>query len=155
MMDGTVAILGKFLENVPHSSLRTDHCIPWNAESLRQAISCLEANAMDVERQAIGILLDAGNSLVTVGLVNPYRTGRPHAVRVQEDHDLSNDFLGFPGFDDSLFAFGANPIELSQAFRGLLNHVKHLLTKRLDEFFGEVRANAFDHPRAEILFDAF
>src|SRR5262249_54356267 len=96
-----------------------------------------------------------GNSLVTVGLVNPYRTGRPHAVRVQEDHDLSNDFLGFPGFDDSLFAFGANAVKFGQPFGRLLNNVKDLLAKGLDEFFGKVRPDAFDHAGAEILLNPF
>src|SRR5215470_20038 len=110
---------------------------------------------MNIEGQAIGILPYPGNGLVAIGLVNLHSTGRPHAMRVQEDHDLSDDFLGLPRLDDSLFAFGANPIELSQPFGRLFNDVKHLLAKGLDEFFSEVRTNTFDHPRAEIFLDAF
>jgi hypothetical protein len=48
-MDGTVAIFGKFLENMTHTSLSADDRIPWNPESLRQAIRRLEANAVDIE----------------------------------------------------------------------------------------------------------
>ena len=76
-------------------------------------------------------------------------------MRVQEDHDLADDFLGFPGLDDSLFAFGTNAVEVGQTLRCLLNNIKDLLAKGLDQLFGEVRSNTFDHPRAEILFDAF
>jgi hypothetical protein len=155
MMDGTVTILGKFLQDMPHPSLRTNHRIPGNPELLSQRIGGLEANAIDVEGQAIGILPYPGNSLVAIGLVNPDSPCGPDAVGVQEDHNFPDDFLGFPRLDDSLVAFGANPIELSQPFRRLLNDIKHLRAKGPDEFFGEVWANAFDHPRTEIFLNAF
>jgi hypothetical protein len=35
MMDGTVTILSKLLEDVTHTSLRTNHRITWYPESLR------------------------------------------------------------------------------------------------------------------------
>src|SRR5205823_170648 len=124
-------------------------------ESLGQRICRLEANAMDIEGQSIGILPHLHNGVIAVGLVNPDSSGRSNAMRVQEDHDLADDFLGFPGLDDSLFAFGTNAVEVGQTLRGLLNDIKHLLAKGLDQLFGKVRPDAFDHPRAEILFDAF
>ena len=34
VMDSTVTILSKLLEDVTHTSLRTNHRIPWNAQSL-------------------------------------------------------------------------------------------------------------------------
>ena len=74
---------------------------------------------------------------------------------MQEDHDLSDDLLGFPGLDHPLLAFGANAVKVGQPFGGLLNDVKDLSPEGLDQFFGKVRANAFDHPGAEILLDAF
>src|SRR5215510_12278204 len=101
---------------------------------------------MDIQSKAIGILPYPGNGLVAIGLVNPDSPCGPDAMRVQEDHDLPDDFLGLPRLDNSLFAFGANAIEVGQPFRRLFNDIKHLLTKRLDEFFGEVWANTFDHP---------
>ena len=101
---------------------------------------------MDVEGQAIRILPDPDNGLVAIGLVNADRPGRPDAMRVQEDHDLPNDLLGCPGLDHPLFAFGTNAVEFGQPFGCLLNDVKDLLPKGLDQFFGKVRADAFDHP---------
>src|SRR5262245_12957767 len=110
---------------------------------------------MNVERQPIRILLDADNRLIPIGLINPDSTCGANPMRVQEDHDLPDDFLGLPRLDHSLFAFGANPIELSQPFGRLFNNVKDLFPEGLDQLFGKVRANTFDHPRAEILLNAF
>src|SRR2546426_4722607 len=154
-MDGTVAIFSKLLQDMPHASLRPDHRVPWNTESLRQSIRRLKANAMDVEGQAIGILPHSGNGFIAIGLVNADRSGGANAMRVQEDHDLANDFLGFPGLNHPLLAFGANTVKVGQPFGRLLNDIEHLCPKGLDQFLGKVRANAFDHPRAQIFLDAF
>src|SRR4029079_794216 len=88
-------------------------------------------------------------------LVNTDSTSGPNPMRVQKDHNLSNDFLCFPGLDYSFFAFRANAVKVGQTLGCLLNDIKDLLTKGLDQLFGKVWADAFDHPRAEILFDAF
>src|SRR5262249_43940807 len=60
-----------------------------------------------------------------------------------------------PRLDHPLFAFGTNAVKVSQPFGRLLNDVKHLLAKGLDQLFGKVRSDTFDHPRAEILLNAF
>src|SRR5438045_2283690 len=46
LVDGTVPIVGKFLEDMPDAGLSTDHRVPRDPESLRQRISGLEANAV-------------------------------------------------------------------------------------------------------------
>src|SRR5262249_57722321 len=107
---GAVAIFGKFLGDVTYASLSADHRIPWNPESLRQRIRRLEANAMDIECQTIGILPHAWNGLAAIGLVNADGTRGPNAMGVQEDHNLSDDLLGFPGLNHPLFAFRANAV---------------------------------------------
>ena len=66
-------------------------------------------------------------------------------MRVQKDHNLSNNLLSFPGLDHPLFAFGTNPVEFRQTLRCLLNNIKDLFLEGLDQFFGKVRPNAFDH----------
>ena len=38
-----------------HTGLGTDHGITGNAQALRQCVSGLEADAVDVQRQAVGI----------------------------------------------------------------------------------------------------
>src|SRR5262245_21130116 len=83
VMDGTVTILGKFLEDVVHASLGSNHGVTRNPQALGERIRRLKANTMDVQSQAIGILADSDNGFVTVGLVNTYSSGRADAMRVQ------------------------------------------------------------------------
>jgi hypothetical protein len=56
MMDGTMAIIRKFLEDMTHSCLGSHHGLTWDTQSLSQHIGSLEANAMDIQRQPIRIL---------------------------------------------------------------------------------------------------
>src|SRR5262249_9378288 len=79
----------------------------------------------------------------------------PHTVGGQEDHDLADDLLLSPGFDHPLFTFGTNAIKVGQPFGSLLNDVKDLCPKGLDQLFGKVWPDAFDHPGTEILLNAF
>src|SRR5713101_6638537 len=123
MVDSTMPVISKFLEDMTDTSLGSDHGITWDTQSLGQHIGGLEANAMNVEGQAIRILLDAGNGLVAVSLVNANSSGSSNAMGVQKDHDFSDDLLGRPGLNHPLFAFGTNAVELSQTVRCLLNDV--------------------------------
>ena len=154
MMDGTMAILGKFLEDVTDASLGSDHGVTWNAQPLSERIRRLEANTMDVQGQAIRILPDSNDSLIAIGLVNADSSGRPDTMGMEKHHNLADNFLCFPRLDHPLLTFRTNAIELGEAFRCPLNDVKNRFPKRLDQFFGKVRPNAFHHPRAEILFNA-
>src|SRR6266446_1094839 len=124
LMHGTMPIFSKLLQDMTDASLSPDHRVTWNAQALRQGIGGFEANAVDIEGQTIRILLHPDNRLVAIGLVNANSPGRSYAMRVQKDHDLANHFLGGPGLDYPLFTFGTNAIELGQAFRGVLNHIK-------------------------------
>src|SRR5262249_8683861 len=111
VMDGTVAIFSKLLKDVTDASLGTDDRIPWDAQPLGQAIRGFEANAVDVEGEAIRILPYSWNGLVAIGFVNAHRTRRPDPMRMQKDHNLSNNFLRFPCRNHSLFAFRTNALE--------------------------------------------
>src|SRR5262249_41540406 len=54
-MDSTVSILGKLLQDMPHASLRPDHRVPGNPQPLSEGVCCLEANAVDVQGEPIGV----------------------------------------------------------------------------------------------------
>ena len=68
LMDGTVTILGKLLQDVTDASLRADDRVTRDPQPLRQSIRRLKADTVDVERQAIRILLDPDNGVVPIGL---------------------------------------------------------------------------------------
>ena len=110
---------------------------------------------MNVERQTIRIFLDAGNGVISVGLVNTHSTGGPNAMGVEKDHNLANHFLRRPCLNHPLFAFRTNAIEFRQPFWGLFNDVKDDVPKRLDQFLRKVWSNPFDHPRTKVFLHAF
>ena len=145
--DGAVALVGKRLQHMPHAGLGTDHGIAGNAQALRQGVGGLEADAVDVQGQAVGILLHPGDGLGAVGLVDAHGPGRAHAMAVQKHHDLAHDFLLGPGRDHTGGALGADAVEFLQALRGLRDDVEHLGAEGLHQFAGKVRADAFDHAR--------
>ena len=135
--------------------LGTDDGIAGNAQALRQRIGRLEADAVDVQGQAVGILLHPGDGLGAVGLVDAHGTGRAHAMAMQKHHDLAHDFLLGPGGDHAGGALGADAVEFLQALRRLRDDVEDLGAEGLHQFAGKVRADAFDHAGAEVSLDAF
>ena len=152
--DGAVALVGKGLQHMPHAGLGADHGITGNAQALRQGVRGLEADAVDVQGQAVGIFLHPGDGLGAVGLVDAHGPGRAHAMAVQKDHDVANHLLLGPGRDHAGGALGADAVEFLQAVGGLRDDVEHLGAEGLHQFAGKVRANAFDHARTEVALDA-
>ncbi len=75
-------------------------------------------------------------------------------MRLQKHHDLPDGFLIGPAGGDPLDPFGADAVELSQPLGGGLDDIEDLLTERLDQLLGEMRADALDHAAAEVLLDA-
>src|SRR5262245_44666190 len=101
---------------MPYPSLGTDHCIPWNPNALSQGIRRLETYAVNIKGQPIRILPHPDNRLIAIGLIDTDRTCHANPMRVQEDHNLANDFLGFPRLHNSLLTFRSNAVEVRQAF---------------------------------------
>ena len=98
-------------------------------EARGERVGGLEADAADVARQAVGILLDQRDRVGAVGLVDADRARGADAVRVQEHHDLAHAPLLLPGFDDALAAHVADARHFAQAPRAALDHVEHVLAE--------------------------
>ena len=75
-------------------------------------------------------------------------------MRMQKDHDLTDDFLLRPGGDDALGAARADAVDLAQAPRRTLDDIEDLVAERLNEPFGIDRADASDHARGEVFLHA-
>ena len=131
-----------------------DHRRLLDAELHGDRVGGLEADAADVARQAIGVLGHDLDGIGAVGLEDAHRACRADAVAVQEDHDLPHDLLLGPGVGDALGAHRADAGHLAQAIGLRLDDVEHLLAERLDHLLGVDRADAADHPGAEIFLDA-
>ena len=90
----------------------------------------------------------------TIGFEDADGARGADAVAVQEDHDLANNFLLGPGGYDPLGAHRSNAVDLSEAIRLGFDHVEDLLAESAHELLGVDRANATDHSRGKIFFDA-
>ena len=113
-----------------------------------------ETDAADIAREAVRVLRHHLHGIGAVGPEYPHRPRRADAVAVQEHHDLADHLLLGPGIGDALRPDTADAGHLAQAFGLGLDDVEDLLAERPDQLAGVDRADAPDHPRAEILLDA-
>ena len=74
-------------------------------------------------------------------------------MAVQEDHDLPDDLLLGPGVRDPLGPNRADAGDLTELIGLGLDNVEDLLPKGLDHLLGVDRADAADHPGAQIFLD--
>src|SRR4028118_1684772 len=86
------------------------------ADARCNRVGGLEADADDVARQLVGVGLDGGDCLVAVGLEDPDRARRAHAVRVQPDDDLADGTLVAPAPDDLGLADWADACHFAKPF---------------------------------------
>ncbi len=71
-------------------------------------------------------------------------------MSLEEDHDLFDLLLLFPGARDGLRADFANAGHFTQAVRGGFDHLQDLQSKMIDNAAGGHRANAAHQPAAQV-----
>ena len=74
-------------------------------------------------------------------------------MAVKEDHDLPDHLLLRPGVRNALGPHHSDPGDLSKAIGLSLDDVEDLVSKGLDHLLGVDRADASDHPGAQIFLD--
>jgi hypothetical protein len=74
---------------------------------------------------------------------------------LQKYHDLAHDLLLSPGAGHPFLALGSDALQFQQTLRLPLDDIEDLLAEGADQFAGEVRADALDHARAQVLLNAF
>ena len=95
-----------------------------------------------------------GDRGVAVFLVDPHRQRRRHPDALQEDHHLLDGLLLGPGGGDHRGALGAQPVDLGQPARLVVDDVHDVHAEMRDHPLGHHRADALDQPRAQVLLDA-
>ncbi len=144
----------EFLKHMAHPGLRPHQGVARDAQALGDGVGGLEADAVDIEGQAVGVLAHLLDGLVAVGLVDAHGARGADPVGLEKHHDLADDLLLGPGAGDPLLALGADALEFPQPFGVLLDDLEHRLAKGLDQLLREVRPDALDHARAQVLLDA-
>ena len=152
---GAVPLAGELLEHVADPRPGAGDRVGIEPEGLRNRVGGAEADATHVEGEPVGVLADAVHRLVPVEPVDPDRPGRSHSVRLQEDHDLADRLLLSPCGDHPALALRSDPGKLAEALGVVLDDLEDLRAEHAHELRREVGADAPDHPRAEVLLDAF
>src|SRR5438046_4057068 len=125
-----------------------------DAELGRNLIGGDKADPPNVASQAVRVLGDQLNGIGSVGLIDPYGSRGSDAVAMEEQHDLADDLLLGPARDDLSCTLGADAGHFAQTSRLLLDNLKDVFAECPDKLPGIDRADAADHPGAEIFFDA-
>ena len=141
--------------DVAHTGLGADQGVVGNTQPLGDGIGGHEPDTVDVEGQAVGVLAHPLHRLVAVGLVDAHRPGGADAMGLQKYHDLAHDLLLRPGAGHPFLALGSDALQFQQSLGLLLDDVEDLLAESADQLAGEMRADALDHARAQVLLDAF
>jgi hypothetical protein len=125
-----------------------------DAQAAGELVGGLEPDPPHVGGQPIRLPADNLDGVVAVGLVDPHpkRGGHPHPL--QEDHDLLDGLLLGPGGGDHGGALGAEPRDLDQPARPLLDHLQGGRAEVVHDPLGHPGPDPLDQPRAQVAADS-
>ena len=142
---GAVALIGPLLQGMPDAGLGANEGVGRDTQPLSQCIGGLEADAVDVEGQTVGVFRDLD--------VDTHCPRGAQPMGLEKDHDLADDLLFGPSTSHALLALGTDAVQFQQAFRGLFDDVKHRFAEGAHQLLGKVRADALDHAGAKVFLD--
>ncbi len=148
-----MAVVAECAERITQSGLEAFRRVHGEAHLLRDLVRRLEADAVDVLRQPVGIVAHDGECLVRILLVNLHRQPGADAVALQEDHDLLDVLLLLPGARDLRRPLIADARHLAQPVDVRLDHIQRLEAEVIDDAPGIDRPNALDQAAAQVLAD--
>ena len=126
----------------------------FDAQRRGDTVGSLEAHALHVVDEPVGVLADDLLDVFAVLLEDLDSERGRDAVALQKNHGLA--LLGLFGvaFHDHGGALLSDAGHLEQALRLGVEHIERLLAEGLDEQLGGGGADAADHAAGEVLFDA-
>ena len=148
-----VTLVHRLGQGVRYSGAQSDHGGLFDAEPHRDRIGALETDASDIPGKSIGVLGHDLHGVRAVGLEDANRPRGADPVAVKEDHDLPDDLLLGPGVRDPFGPHRSDPGDLTESIGLGLDDVEDLVPEGLDHLLGVDRADAADHPRAQIFLD--
>ena len=121
-----VSRLVRLAEGVQHPGAGALGRVGGDAEVAGDAVGGLEADAVDVARQAVGVGAHPGDRLGAVELVDLDRVGGAHPVALEEDHHLLDPPLLLPGVADPRHPHRADALDLGEALGLAVDHLQGL-----------------------------
>jgi hypothetical protein len=148
-----VAIIHGFGQRIGNPRTDPDHCGLLDTKLHGDGVGGLESDAADVARQPIRVLGHDLDGVGAVGLEDPHRPGRAHAMAVQKKHDFPDSHLFGPGSQNAGGANRPDAIDFPQPVRRCFDHVEYLVAEGTYQLLCIHRANAADHAGRQVFLD--
>ena len=149
-----MALFGGLVQHIGDATFRPQRRIQWNAQALGNLVGGKKADAGDIHGQPIGIFPDHFEGGLAVVFENARGKGRADPMTAQEDHELADVLLVFPGFADLVEAIHADALDFAEPLRAAVDDLEGLRSKTADDPFGHDRADPFDETGPEVLANA-
>src|SRR5260363_415280 len=149
----TVAFAAEVLHHVFHTRHRAQGRVFGDIQLSGEGIGGLESDAVDIAGQTVGILLNPGDGLISVGLVDAHCSRAADAMPLKEHHDRTDHLLFLPTGEQLPLALLADAGECQQAFRFLFDDIEDRLAEGDNQLLGKVSTDALYHTGAEIFLD--
>ena len=148
-----MTLIHRLSQRVRYPGAQSDHGGLFDAELHCDCVGAFETNPSDVPGKSIGVLRHDLYGVRAVGLEDANRPRGSDPMAVQEDHDLPDDLLLGPGVRDAFRPNRADARHLAKPIGLGLDDVEDLVSKGLDHLLSVDRADAPDHPGAQIFLD--
>ncbi len=152
--EAAVAAAGSRLQHMQHAGANALWRVVCHAEVGGDVVRRFEADAADVLRQAIRVLLQHCLGVITIGLVDAQGARGTDAMLVQKEHDAVDGLLLHPGLANLEAALLAHAFHILELFRLVFDDVEDLGAELLNDALRVGRADAIDEAAAEIALDA-
>ena len=149
-----MSVIERFGERIRNAGPDPDHGGFLDAKLHGYRIGGLESDTADILGQPERVFRHDLHGIVAVGLIDAHRAGRADAVRMQEDHDLTDDLLFGPSSDDALGPARPDSVHLAQASGCSLDDIEDFVAKGLKQALGVDGADAADHAGGEVFLHA-
>ena len=123
-------------------------------EAAGQTVGGEKAQPLDVQGQLVGVGGDHLQGLGAIALINLPGVGQAHPQPLQGHHHVPHLLAALPVPANLLDALGAEAGDLFEALRLVVDHLQGVAPEMGHQAAGQLRADALDQPRGQVLFDA-
>ena len=134
----------KFPKDMFDAGLDSLRGVKGKSHPLGDHIGQFKSNPKDISCELIGIFLHLFDASVPIGFIDFLRVSRRHSMGAKKYHHLSNGPLLLPTLEQAVDPLFAKALDLCQTPWRLIDDLKGVGAKMIDNFFGVMLANPFD-----------
>ena len=149
-----VSLIGQLVQGIDDAALAATQVVLLISHLPCDSVSCLEADAPDVIRQAVRVLFHFVDALLAVLAVYLGCIGRAYPIALQEKHHVLDVLLLLPALADFLHTLPADARHFIQPFDVGLYHLDGIQPELLHNELGELRPDSFHQTASQIFLNA-